>query len=88
MSNSAWCDLNSKGDILKLHDKCRNPKCGCQKQIIFTPKHFQLKCTGFECTIKKIFKGSQKAWNSFVKPTRNTLAPVIGMAVGAKSKNA
>ena len=20
MSNSAWCDLNSKGDFLKLHD--------------------------------------------------------------------
>ena len=31
MSNSAWTDLNSKGNILKLHDKCPNPKCGCQK---------------------------------------------------------
>ena len=27
MSNPAWTDLNSKGDILKLHDKVPNPKC-------------------------------------------------------------
>ena len=37
MSISAWTDLNSKGNILKLHDKCPNPKCGCQKIITFTP---------------------------------------------------
>ena len=37
MSNSACCDLNSKGNILKLHEKCRNPKCNCQKMITFTP---------------------------------------------------
>ena len=36
MSNQAWTDLNSKGNILKLHDKCPNPKCGCQKII---PSH-------------------------------------------------
>ena len=37
---------------------------------------------------KKIFKGSQTAWSNFLKPTINTMAPVIGMAVGATSKNA
>ena len=37
MSNSAWAESNSKGNILKLHDKCPNPKCGCQKIITFTP---------------------------------------------------
>ena len=36
MSNSAWFDLNSKGNILKLHNKCPNPKCNCQKMITFT----------------------------------------------------
>ena len=41
---------------------------------------------GFQKTVKKFFKGSHKAWNSFLKPTMNTLAPVIGMAVGGKSK--
>ena len=34
-SNSAWTDLNSKGNTLKLHDKCPKPKCGCQKNYIF-----------------------------------------------------
>ena len=37
MSNSAWADLNSQGNILKLHDKCLSPNCGCQKIITFTP---------------------------------------------------
>ena len=37
--------------------------------------------------MKKIFNGSQTAWNKFLKPAVNTLAPVIGMAVGAKSRN-
>ena len=37
LSNSAWCDLNNKGDKLKLHDKGANLKCNCQKIITFTP---------------------------------------------------
>ena len=37
--------------------------------------------------MKKIFQGAQSSWNKFLKPTINTLAPVIGMAIGAKSKN-
>ena len=37
--------------------------------------------------MKKIFEGSQTAWNNFLKPTINTLSPVVAMAVGAKSKN-
>ena len=87
MSNSAWCDLNKNCTVLKLHDMCHNPKCKCQKQITFSPKQFQLEGAGFKNTFKKIFKGSQTAWSKFFKPTINTLAPVIGMAVGAKSKN-
>ena len=47
MSDSAWCDLNSKGDLLKLHDTCPNKKCNCQKQIIFTPNHFLPERAGF-----------------------------------------
>ena len=42
MSNSAWCDLNSKGNILKLDDKCPNPKFNCQKIITFTPRQNML----------------------------------------------
>ena len=88
MSKSAWCDLNKNCTVLNLHDMCPNPKCKCQKMINFTPDQFQLEGAGFKNTMKKIFKGSQTAWNKFLKPTVNTLAPVIGMAVGAKSKNA
>ena len=87
MRNSAWCDLNKNCTVLKLHDMCHNPKCKCQKQITFSPNRFQLECGGFKNTMKKIFKGSQTAWNKFFKPTINTLAPTIGVAVGAKIKN-
>ena len=87
MSNSAWRDLHGKGDTVKLHDIGQNLKSECQKEISFTPKKFQMEGAGFKNTKKKIFKGSQKASSSFLKPKINTLAPVIGMAVGAKSRN-
>ena len=87
MSNSAWCDLNKNCTVLKLHDMCHNPKCKCQKQITFSPKQFQLEGNGLKSTMKKIFYGSQTAWNKFLKPAVNVAAPFIGMAVGAKSKN-
>ena len=87
VSNSAWCELNKNCTVLKLHDMCHNAKCKCQKQITFTPNQFQIEGAGFKNTMKKIFKGCQTAWSKFLKPTINTLAPVIGMAVGAKSKN-
>ena len=51
LSNTAWCDLNSKGDLLKMHDHCSNPKRKCQKQITFTPRQFQLEGAGFKNTI-------------------------------------
>ena len=45
MSNSAWTDLNSKGNMLKLHDKCPNypaksgilqsPSCVCLSGCLF-----------------------------------------------------
>ena len=37
--------------------------------------------------LKKIFKGTEKAWNSFLKPALNLAAPAIGMAVSANTKN-
>ena len=87
MSHSAWCEVNKICTVLKLHDMCHNPKCKCQRQITFSPRQFQLEGNGFKNTMRKIFWGYQVAWNKFLKPTINTLAPVIGMAVGAKSKN-
>ena len=87
MSNSAWCDLNKNSTVLKLHDMCHNPKCICQKQITFSLRQFQLEGNGFKKTMKKIIKGSQTAWNKFLKPAVFVAAPFIGMAVGPKTRN-
>ena len=49
MSNTPWCDLNSKGDILKIQDKCPNPKCNCQKILTFTPHQYMLQSGLIKC---------------------------------------
>ena len=87
MSNSAWCDLNKNCTVLKLHNFCHNPKCKCQKMITFTPNQFQLEGGSIKSKLQKIFRGTQTAWNKFLKPAINASAPFIGMAVGAKTKN-
>ena len=87
MSNSAWTDLNSKGSILKLHDKCTNPKCGCQKIITFTPHQYMLEGGSIKSKLQKVFKGTKKAWDSFIKPVLKMATPLISAAVAAKTDN-
>ena len=87
LSNSAWTDLNKDNSILKLHDMCANRNCNCQKILTFTPKQYQLEGGSIKTKLKKIFKGTEKAWNSFLKPALNIASPYIGMAVAAKTKN-
>ena len=87
MSTSAWTDLNSQGNILKLHDKCPNSKCNCQKIITFTPHQYMLEGGSIKSKLQKLFKGTQAAWNKFLKPAVNVAVPFIGMAVSAKRKN-
>ena len=87
MSNSAWCDLNSKGDIIQLQDKCPNPKCSCEKPITFIPRQYMLEGTSVKSKIKSIFRGPKTAWNKFYKLAVKVAAPFFGMAVGAKTKN-
>ena len=87
MSNGAWCDLNKNCNVLKLQDMCRNPKCNCQKQNIFTPKHFQLENGSIKSKLKSIFEGTQTAWNKFLMPGINARAPFSGMAVSANTTN-
>ena len=60
MSNSAWCDLNSKGDRLKLHDKCPNPKNKCQKIITFIPHLSFLEGRSIKIIYKKISEEQKK----------------------------
>ena len=87
MSNSAWCDLKSNGNILKLHNKYPKPKCNCQKIITFTPHHYMLEGGSIKSKLQKIFKGTQSAWNKFLKPAVNIAAHFIGMADSAKTAN-
>ena len=87
MSNSAWCDLNSKGIIIKLHDKCPNSKCNCQKIITFTPHQYMLEGGSTRSKLQKRFKGTKKAWHSFIKPGLKMATPLISVAVAAKTKN-
>ena len=87
MSSSAWTDLNSKGNMLKLHDKCPNHKCGCQKIITFTPHQYMLEGGSIKSQLQKIFRGTQTAWNKFLKPAVNMASPYNGKAVSAKTKN-
>ena len=87
MSNSAWCDLNENCTVLKLHDMCQNPKCKFQKQITFSLNQFQLEGNGFRNTMKKIFKGSQTAWNEFLKPALKTATRIISAGDAMKTKN-
>ena len=87
MSNSAWIDLNKDCNLLKLHDKCPNPKCGCQKIITFTPHQYMLEGGSIKSKLQKIFRGTKTAWNKFPKPALNIASPYIGMAVSAKTKN-
>ena len=87
MSNSAWCDLNKKCTVLKLHDFCHNSKCRCQNQITFSPNQFQLEGGSIKNKLKSIFRGTQTAWNKFLKPALNMASPYIVMAVSAKTKN-
>ena len=47
ISISAWCVLNNKGDILKLHVICHKPKGKRQKQSTFKTRQFQLESAGF-----------------------------------------
>ena len=87
MSTSAWCDLKKNCTVLKLHDMCHNPKCKCQKQIIFIPKQFPLEGGSIKSKLQKIFKGTQTAWNKFIKPGLKMATPLISAAVAAKTKN-
>ena len=56
MSKSAWCHLNSKGIILKLHDKCPSPECNCQIIITFSPNQIMLEGGSKKGTLKKPLK--------------------------------
>ena len=87
MSSRAWCDLNENCTDLKLPDFGHNPKCKCQKQITFTPNQFQLEGGSIKSKLQKIFRGSKKAWDSFINPSLKKATPLISTPVAAKTKD-
>ena len=85
MSNSAWSDINSKSNLIKLDDKCPNPKWNCHKIFTFTPHLFMVEGGSIKSKLQKIFRGTQTAWNKFLKPAINATVQYIGMVVSAKT---
>ena len=65
---------------------CHNPKCKCRKQITFTPQQFQFEGGSIKSKLQKIFKGTQIAWNKFIKPGLKMATPLISAAVVANNK--
>ena len=59
-SNSAYSDLITKSDVLKLHDKCPNLKRGCQKIMAFTPHQYMLKGGSVKTELEKNFQRNKK----------------------------
>ena len=86
MCNLAWCDLNSKRDLLKLHDKCPNPKCNCQKIITLTPHQFMLEGGSMKSKLHKVFKRTKKTWDSVIKPGLKMATPLLSATAAAKQR--
>ena len=53
----------------------------------FTRKQFQLEGNGSKSTPEKIFEGTEKMWNVFIKPGFKIPSPIISACVAAKTKN-
>ena len=87
MSNSASCDLN------KNITASNYMICATIQNVIVRSKSLYSKTISIgrffdtKSKLQKILKCTQNAWNKFLKPTINTLAPVIGTAVSLKTKN-
>ena len=52
----------------------------------FTPNQFKTAGGSTKNKLKSVFRGTQAAWNKFLRPAVNTLAPGFGVAAAAKSK--
>ena len=55
-------------------------------KLRFHQDNTSLKELGLYIKNKKTFEGTQTTWNQFLKPAVIVAAPVVGMAVAAKSK--
>ena len=58
-----------------------------KKNNTFTPHQYMLEGGSIKSRLQKIFRGTKKAWDSFIKPGFKMATPLISAAVGAKTKN-
>ena len=87
MSKSAWCDLNSKVDVLKLQDICPNPRGILEKQNTFTPRQYMHEGSEIKSKFKKKIEGTQTIRNKSLKLFLNKESPFIDTAVSSETKN-
>ena len=70
-----------------MHDRCGESRCECQKHLAISPIPYQLKGSGLKNKIHEYFKRFKKAWYTHLRPALVARALLIGMTVGAKTKN-
>ena len=58
-----------------------------KKNITFAPHQYMLEGGSIKSQPQKIFKGTKKAWNSFIKTGLKMATPLISAAVAAKTRN-
>ena len=83
MSKSAWCDLSSRGGILKLPDLCPGFKIKRQKQITFSSRQFHLESAGYKIKLQKVIQFTRAARTIFQNRAK-TQKLLIGVALAAK----
>ena len=57
------------------------------KKITFTPHQYMLEGGSIKSKLQRIFSGTKKASDSFIKPGLKMATPLISAAVAAKTKN-
>ena len=81
MSNSAWCDLNSKGNILKPYDKVPILNTIVKQLLLLHLMSICWKLDRLKANYKKIFRGTKKAWDIFLEPGLKMATPLISATV-------
>ena len=63
------------------------PKCNCRKIFTFIPHQYMLEGGSIKSKLQKNFRGTKKAWDSFIRQGLKMATPLISAAVAAKTKN-
>ena len=58
-----------------------------KKSLLLPQNQYMVEGGSIKSKLKILFKGTEKAWNKFLKPALNIASPYIGVAVSARTKN-